>query len=351
MRFSVSTVKDTPENVERFVAGNLAGGLDHLVVFLDDPDDPATPVVRALLDAHANVTCVVADDAWWRGKRPDQLNVRQRINANLVRSALTLVERAEWIFHLDADEMVRLEPAAIASVPATDRVVQLAPLEAVSRRRWDAPPTWFKRLLAEPELTLLHVLGTIDRAHNGAYFHGHVEGKTGIRPAHDVWLTLHRAIDESGEEVAAYRHDDLTVLHFESWSGEDFVRKWTSMLAAGPGTAFRPAREPTAIALRALLDRGLTEEQVAPLLMRIFERTTEDDFETLRALKLVEEVDPMRPLAQPESLTADEREGLSGLLEALATRPKRPFHPGQPAAGAENILSEAAGGRRGPFRR
>ncbi|MGI8521725.1 MAG: glycosyltransferase family 2 protein [Nocardioides sp.] len=351
MRFSVSTVKDTPENVERFVAGNLAGGIDHLVVFLDDPDDPATSAVRTLLDAHDHVTCVVADDAWWRGKRPEQLNVRQRINANLVRSALTLVERAEWVFHIDGDEMVRLDPAAMAAVPATEHVVQLAPLEAVSRRRWDAPPTWFKRLLAEPELTLLQVLGTIDRAHNGAYFHGHVEGKTGVRPAHDVWLALHRALDESGNEVAAYRHDDLSVLHFESWSGEDFVRKWTSVLAAGPMAAFRPARAPTAIALRALLDRGLTEEQAAPLLMRIFERTTQDDFETLRTLNLLEEVDPMRPLAEPESLTADEREGISGLLEALATRPKRPFHPGQPAAGAEKILSEAAGGRRRLFRR
>jgi hypothetical protein len=236
-------------------------------------------------------------------------------------------------------------------VPAGERAVQLAPLEAVSRRRWDAPPTWFKRLLAEPELTLLHVLGTIDRAHNGAYFHGHVEGKTGIRPAHDVWLTLHRALDEAGDEVPAYRHDDLTVLHFESWSGEDFVRKWTSILAAGPMAAFRPAREPTAIALKALLDRGLTEEQAAPLLMRIFERTTEDDFETLRTLNLLEQVDPMRPLSEPESLSDDERALLSALLDGLADKPKRPFHPGQPADGARKLVAAVAAGRTGVFRR
>ena len=57
-----STVKDTLANLQRYVDGNLAGGADHLVVFLDAPDDPATPEVRDFLDAHPHVTCVVTDD-------------------------------------------------------------------------------------------------------------------------------------------------------------------------------------------------------------------------------------------------------------------------------------------------
>ena len=74
---TASTVKDTLANVERFVDGNLAGGADHLVLFLDAPDDPATPDVRGFLDAHPHVTCVVTDDTWWTDKRPEQLNTRQ----------------------------------------------------------------------------------------------------------------------------------------------------------------------------------------------------------------------------------------------------------------------------------
>ena len=35
--FCVSTVKDTLANLQRYVDGNLAGGADHLVVFLDAP--------------------------------------------------------------------------------------------------------------------------------------------------------------------------------------------------------------------------------------------------------------------------------------------------------------------------
>ena len=76
---TASTVKDTLANVERFVDGNLAGGADHLVLFLDAPDDPATPDVRGFLDAHPHVTCVVTDDTWWTDKRPEQLNTRQRM--------------------------------------------------------------------------------------------------------------------------------------------------------------------------------------------------------------------------------------------------------------------------------
>jgi len=188
MLFTASTVKDTLPNVQRFVAGNLAGGVDHLFVFLDAPD----PEVRAFLDGHPNVTCVRTDKTWWRGDRPEQLNVRQRINANLTKALLSGVEGADWLFHIDADEIAQIDRAALARVPADTRVVRLAPLEAVSRKHWDGDPTWFKRLLGKNDLILLQTLGVLDKPSNGAYFHGHLDGKAGIRPSPDLWLTLHQ---------------------------------------------------------------------------------------------------------------------------------------------------------------
>ncbi len=72
--------------------------------------------------------------------------------------------------------------------------------------------------------------------------------------------------------------------------------------------------------------------------MRIFERTTEDDFDTLRDLGLLEHVDPRAgthvPTAAPESVAA--------LLDAVRTQPKRPFHHGTAPAEVEKILSRAA---------
>ena len=341
MLVTVSTVKDTLSNLERFVAGNLAGGVDHLVVFLDAEDAE----VRGFLDRHPHVTCVPADDTWWQGDRPAALNVRQRINANVVKAMLTTVDWAEWVFHVDADEIVQVDRSVLASAPADARVVRLAPLEAVSRQHWDADPTWFKRLLGKDDLTLLQTLGVIDRPANGALFHGHVDGKSGIRPTLDLWLTLHQGVDAEGTELERWSHESLSVLHYESFSGEDFVRKWTSILAAGPRANFRPAREPTAVALQTLLGKGLEEERLAAYLMRIFERTTEDDFETLHDLGLLVRVDPREGTHVPAPLPPGGREQLDEVLTRLTGAPKRPFHPGQPAAAVAALLESRQGRR------
>lgn len=345
MKFAVSTVKDTAANVDKFVSRNLAGGIDHLVIFLDDPADPETPQIRARLEDDEHVTCVVADDAWWGAKRPERLNVRQRIHANLVKALLTTVDRAEWVFHIDADEVVRLDPQALEQVPRSCPAVQLATLEAVSQESWPEDPQLFKQLLDQQDLTLLHVLGVIDRPHNGAYFHGHVEGKSGVRPAADVWLTLHRAIDDAGTEVQAHRDERLRVLHYESYSGEDFIRKWTALLGAGPLASFRAGREPTAVALQALVSRGLTPEQARPLLLRIYRNSTEDDLETLQTLGMLEHVDPASPLSTPASLTETERDWLRTLLGRAAGRPKKAFHPGEPSGRVRKLVGELSEGR------
>lgn len=228
MLFTASTVKDTLPNIQRFVTGNLAGGVDHLFVFLDAGD----PEARAWLDEHPHVTCVRTDKSWWHGERPAELNVRQRINANLVKALLSGFDWADWIFHVDADEIVQIDRSVLAAVPQETRVVRLAPLEAVSRKSWDGDPTWFKRLLGKDDLILLQTLGVLDRPSNGAYFHGHVDGKSGVRPALDLWLTLHHGVDADRKELASFEDDRLRLLHYESFSGEDFVRKWTSILAA-----------------------------------------------------------------------------------------------------------------------
>ncbi len=343
MIISASTVKDTLPNMQRFVTGNLAGGIDHLVVFLD-AGEADSPGVRAWLEQQAQVTCIRTDKSWWHGERPAELNVRQRINANVVKAVASTVESVEWVFHLDADEIAQLDRAVLAAVPDETQVVTLAPLEAVSRQQWEGDPTWFKRKLTKPELTLLETLGVIDRAHNGAYFHGHVDGKSGVRPGTDRWLTLHHGVDSAGEELPTFKDPALSLLHYESYSGEDFVRKWTSILSAGPMANFRPGREPTAVALRALLGLGLSEEEAAPFFRRIFERTTQDDFETLRDLRLLVEVDPLLGSHQPAAWPEGQEQRFADVMRAVAGVSKRPFHPGTPAAEVDKILAGALSG-------
>lgn len=335
---TVSTVKDTLANVQRFVRGNLAGGVDHMVVFLDGPDAE----VEAWLAGQEHVTCLVADDAWWGGKRPADLNDRQRLHANITKALLTVVPGVDWLFHVDADEICQIDRAAIENVPASYDAVRLAPLEAVSRKHWDASPTWFKRLLGEADLKLLEVLGVIEKPANGQYFHGHVEGKTATRPRLDRWLTIHRTVDEKRDEVPHFKAPGLNVLHYESYSGEDFVRKWSAMLAAGPEISLRPVRERTKAAVQALIGKPLSAELRERYLFRIFEATTEDDFDTLRELGLLVEADPTRGTHVPEPFAG--KEDLAAALAALADQPKDVFGVCKPAGPAQEVLSRLGAG-------
>ena len=89
MLITASTVKDTLPNVQRFVRGNLACGVDHMVVFLDAAGAEGQPEVREWLEQQPHVTAVRTGKEWWLGDRPAQLNVRQRINVNLLKHLLS----------------------------------------------------------------------------------------------------------------------------------------------------------------------------------------------------------------------------------------------------------------------
>jgi hypothetical protein len=323
MLFTASTIKDSPANVRFFVEANLASGVDHMVVFLDAPGDPGQDEVRADLEAHPHVTCIpTRPKAWWAGDRPASLNVRQRINANWTRAVLEPFAWAEWLFHVDGDEVARLDRAAVAAVPPEATAVWLEPLEAVSRVTAQDRPTQFKRLLDDAELNLLAVLGTIDEPTNQAYFHGHVMGKAGVRPGSGLGLTLHDAVSPDGVRQEPHRDPRLRLLHYDAPSGEEFIRKWTALAHAGHAR-YRPSRAPAARALKMLVSRDLPEPVREKYLRRIYELTVLDDVEQLAELGLLEEVDPRRGGAAPRDFPPDGREAFSRRVDELRDGPKR----------------------------
>jgi hypothetical protein len=324
MLLAATTVKDSLDNVRFFVDANLASGLDHLVVFLDAPGESDQREVAEHLDGHPHVTCVRTGRDWWAGDRPASLNVRQRINANWTRALLEPFDWAEWVFHIDGDEVARLDRDALAEVPADADAVRLPPLEAVSEWSPDGRPTLFKRLLEDDELNLLRVLGVLDEATNQAYFHGHVMGKSGVRPSSGLGLTLHEAVAPDGQRRRPHQDDRLGVLHYDAVSGEEFVRKWSALAAAGPAR-YRASRQPMARALKSLISRDLPEEVRATYLRRVYERTTADDVQVLDDLGLLERVDPLRGGLRPRPLPTGADEALGARVDELRAAPKRPF--------------------------
>ncbi len=339
MIVTASTVKDSPENLRTFVARNLAGGVDHLVVFVDDGDTD----VLAALGEEPHVTAVAARWDWWQGKRPVQLNARQRINANVLKVLLTVLEDVDWVFHVDADEVLLVDDDALAAVPADVEVVRALPYEAVSRRRWPRDTvTHFKPILGPEALDDLHRRGLVAEPTNGYWFHGHVDGKVGLRPAVDRWLTLHHVRDVRERLVRSGDMEAVRLLHYESWSGEEFVRKWTKLLTSGGKLSFRPAREPVAEALREVIKADLSPRRARSRLMRIYRETTEDDFAALRDLGVLVEADPMKHGHEPRPLGDTRAAELATLLAAVWPENKWPFHTGRTARDLDALLGRVA---------
>jgi hypothetical protein len=351
MLFTVSTVKDSVDNVAFFVAANLRAGVDHLFVFLDAPAEPEQQDVATSLADHPHVTCIPTTKRdWWHGERPAGLNVRQRTNANWVRSVLEPFAWAEWLFHVDGDEVACLDRTALAAVPADVDAVWLPPWEAVSE--WQpggsagdsvaGRPVRFKRLLDDADLTLLQVLGRIPEATNQAYFHGHVMGKSGVRPGSGSGLTLHDAVGADGSRLERHQDPRLKVLHYDAPSGEEFVRKWTALAHAGPAR-YRASRAPVAKALRHLVGRDLPDDVRAKYLREIYDATTRDDVATLADLGLLETADPTAdPAQEARRLEPAQAAQLAARVAELRVGPKGGYlvedRPAEPPAGRREQL-------------
>jgi len=173
---AVSTMKADLDQVERFLRRNLAGGVDHILVFLDD----ANPPVRQLLEAHPHATVVRTGPDYWHGTRPPRVSDRLRINMNLANAVLATVPSVAWLVSIDSDEAVSIDRDALRSNDA--RAVLLTVLEAVSRRTWpNDEPTLFKSRPSEGELAALASMGSIIEPDLAYYFRGHQEGKPAVR--------------------------------------------------------------------------------------------------------------------------------------------------------------------------
>jgi hypothetical protein len=321
---TVSTVRDSLPNVSRFVEQNLSAGVDHMFVFLDGEQ----PEVREYLQARPEVTAVTTEDSYWRRRMPSNLNVRQIVNANLVNSLLAPFDWVAWLFHIDGDEVVQVDRDQLLALPDEQRAVRLQPLEAVSRWHWDGEVDLFKRPLDKPTLCLLHQLGVIEEPDNRAYYRGHVIGKCGLRPDNELDMRIHDAWNSALEPVSFIRAPWLQLLHYETYSGEEFVRKWATAPSMKSRVSTRARREQQTAAARALFSlHGLDPAVRDRFARELYDRSFRDDVETLLELGLLERRAADSDCYVPQPLAPDRREQLETWLAELLTLDKRYLRP------------------------
>jgi hypothetical protein len=196
----------------------------------------------------------------------------------------------------------------------------------VSRQVWDDEVDVFKRQLDHEELCLLTVLGVISGPTNGHYFHGHLAGKPGLRPNVDLRLRIHKVLDFDDVEIEPYEDDSLHVLHYESFSGEEFVRKWLAHLSSGPTPKFSAYKDQLRAAVTAVLRSPvLTEGEKQDLLHELYRRRVEDDLPTLDRLGLLVRLDPARHSHSPRRFSQQDARAVRRLFALLRRCDKRSF--------------------------
>lgn len=317
---TVSTVKDTPENLRRFVDGNLRAGADHMFLFLDQPD---ADVVAALAD-DPHVTVVPTGPEYWQGRRPSLLVDRQHVNANVANTVLAAVPTVRWLMHLDGDECLHLDRDRLLGLPVEVRAVRLTAWEAVSRPHWDGPVTRYKRPLDDDELCLLFMLGVVERPSMRSYFRGHLK-KSGVRPGLDLHMAVHRVEHLDGSPVEHTGADWLCLLHDESYSGEEFVRKWSAKVTNPRGRQLA-GRDRLRAAITSLRSNpALGDDDRRQLLDELYERVVRDREDVLERLGYLERPDPAWHGHHPSRFTNEDAEAVAGLLRLVHPTDKAYF--------------------------
>ena len=330
---TVTTLWDSLANVRQFVSRNLAAGADHMFVFLDAP----APDVRDYLEGLDPVTVVRTGKAYWHGRRPGNLNVRQIANANLVSYLLSPFDEVRWLFHIDGDESLDIDREALLSSDAP--VARLSVLESVSAPHGDADLDRFKRKPTPDELARLTDLGVISGPRLTEFFHGHVRGKVGVRPALDLRVGIHDAWDRTGERLPAQASPDWNVLHYDCWSSEEFLRKWASPMANRRAN-FTGRRQQLQDAVNAVIDdSSLDDEERHRRLIELYDTNVADDVTALEEAGLLVVPRPDRHAHQPRGLGPD-RDAVHRLLDHLVAAERRYFLSPRRNAHPRDLLAE-----------
>lgn len=234
---TVSFVKDTPENLRRFVSYHLGLGASQMRLFFDDPNDPSIDMLAGV----DRVTAIPCDPAFWLerlGAAEIALHGRRQNTATTFGYGLAT---EDWVLNLDGDEFLHLGDVPVgrflAELPASIDVVRIRPAERVLVE--DAGGREYFRLpIDRPAVTDVHgEFGWNTKRRMG--FFGHLDGKSLIRSGlTDIHLRQHWPEDAKGQvlmDLDLEASSELAILHrnaedYDTWRGKlDFRLNSTSV--------------------------------------------------------------------------------------------------------------------------
>ncbi|WP_447529194.1 glycosyltransferase family 2 protein [Vreelandella sp. TE19] len=224
----VCTARAPQDIINKVVEHHLELGASRIFLFFDDP-------TMAYPYKDQRVKNTICDDDYWKGKRPEGVDDRQRVN-------LTRSHRwtwTDWTTHIDMDELIHITrgmdvASELAAVPEDVDSVLMPPLEAVYLNEEPGADNafdtvYFKKALKginrKSHPLIIDLYGELGKTTKHGLF-GHTEGKSFSRVA-----TLKSRPPIHGPKVAEpgrrinHKIEGLCLLHFDAMTFEDFKRK------------------------------------------------------------------------------------------------------------------------------
>lgn len=228
----VATVKAPLKVLRPWIDYHLHMGIGRMILFFDDPHDPAISVMAGI----EQVTAIPCSDAHWRDmgqSRPGKFGTVQELNVNLGFS-LASDMGCTWAAHVDCDELIRpLQPIGELLSRSPADALKMTVLEAVSENFdydniFDA--RLFKRVPNRLQMLAAVLSGCRHSMCYGEYFRGHTESKMLVRLNAGVTrMGIHKPLERS-HDARIELCGRIQLLHFDCVGFEDWDHKWGSRL-------------------------------------------------------------------------------------------------------------------------
>ncbi len=228
----VSTVKAPLSQLHRFVNYHLNVGVDHIILFFDDPNDEGL----ISFGDYSQVTTIACSTEYWRdayGYRPESIEARQKFNVNNAAKRL-LVNKFCWLINIDFDELIHPSRSLRELLShAESDVVVFKIMEAVAEQAETEHifhASLFKARERKRIIKGLDKLKCFHSIYRGEYFRGHVASKSAVRvkPSLVGHYGIHAPL--TSQDVTTQYMESIELLHFDCVSVKEWKFKWNRRL-------------------------------------------------------------------------------------------------------------------------